>query len=232
MTSLDVTVRYSPALSHTSRGQQIKRERLGTRLVVDKKYVPADIPAVLKQEPVVLPALDPMGSLACVVYGKDDHLAHLWFTYLAIVVKWLKIFTITRLYQTNQATEKTWCCYKARVIDDKNGDEGIFLGARIAQHSKRTQVGWAQFLYNCFIPLLCLYWNIFVMRRYAIHKLLKKKVRREAEKNVQKLSVEIYSVSVQWSQRANKYLLCVLKEQCKSAYFVDSHRQCKQTIIS
>ena len=38
--------------------------------------------------------------------------------------------------------------------------------------------------------------NIFVMRRYAIHKLLKKKVRREAEKNVQKLSVEIYSVSV------------------------------------
>ena len=34
------------------------------------------------------------------------------------------------------------------------------------------------------------------MRRYAIHKLLKKKVRREAEKNVQKLSVEIYSVSV------------------------------------
>lgn len=46
-------------------------------VVVDKKYVPADILAVLKQEPVVLPAWDPMGSLACVVCGKDDHLAHL-----------------------------------------------------------------------------------------------------------------------------------------------------------
>ena len=191
----DVTVRYSPALYHTSRGQRIKRERLGTRLVVDKKYVPADILSVLKQEPVVLPAWDPMGSLACVVCGKDDHLAHLWFTYLAIVVKWLKIFTITRLYQTNQATQKTWCCYKARVIDDKNDDEGIFLGTRIAQHSKRTQVGWAQFLYNCFYSF-AVHVKIFVMRRYAIHKLLKKKVRRKAEKNAQKLSVEIYSVSV------------------------------------
>ena len=78
---------------------------------MDKKYVPADILAVLKQEPVVLPAWDPMGFLhAYVVCGKDDHLAHLWFTYLAIVVKWLKICTITRLYQTNQATEKTWSC--------------------------------------------------------------------------------------------------------------------------
>ena len=72
-----VTVRYSPALSHTSRGQRIKRERLGTRLVVDKKYVPADILAVLKKELVVLPSWDPIGSLACVVCGKDDHLAHL-----------------------------------------------------------------------------------------------------------------------------------------------------------
>ena len=53
-------VRYWPALSHTSHGQRIKRERLGTRLVVDKKYVPADILAVLKREPVVLPAWDPM----------------------------------------------------------------------------------------------------------------------------------------------------------------------------
>ena len=30
--SCDVTERFSPALSQTSRGQQIKRERLGTRL--------------------------------------------------------------------------------------------------------------------------------------------------------------------------------------------------------
>ena len=75
--SCDVTDRYSPALSQTSRGQRIKRERLGTRLVVDKKYVPADILAVLKQELVVLSAWDPIGSLACVVCGKDDHLAHL-----------------------------------------------------------------------------------------------------------------------------------------------------------
>ena len=33
--SCDVTERFSPALSQTSRGQRIKRERLGTRL---KKY--------------------------------------------------------------------------------------------------------------------------------------------------------------------------------------------------
>ena len=112
---------------------------------MDKKYVPADILALLKQEPVVLPAWDPVGSLACVVCGKDDHLAHLWLTYLAIVAKWLKICTITRLYQTNQANEKTWCGKEARVIDDKNGNEGIFVHARIAQLTKRTQVGWAQF---------------------------------------------------------------------------------------
>ena len=48
-------------------------------VVVDKKYVPADIMAVLKQDPVVLPAWDPMGSLACIVCGKDEHLAHLWY---------------------------------------------------------------------------------------------------------------------------------------------------------
>ena len=30
--SCDVTERFSPALSQTSRGQRIKRERLGTRL--------------------------------------------------------------------------------------------------------------------------------------------------------------------------------------------------------
>ena len=44
---------------------------------MDKKYVPADILAVLKKELVVLPAWDAIGSLACVVCGKDDHLAHL-----------------------------------------------------------------------------------------------------------------------------------------------------------
>ena len=32
--SCDVIERYSPALSQTSRGQRIKRERLGTRLVI------------------------------------------------------------------------------------------------------------------------------------------------------------------------------------------------------
>jgi len=32
--------------------------------VVDKKYVPADVLAVLDQEPIVLPAWDPMGTLA------------------------------------------------------------------------------------------------------------------------------------------------------------------------
>jgi bleomycin hydrolase len=35
-------------------------------VVVDKKYVPAEILAVLGQDPVVLPAWDPMGALACV----------------------------------------------------------------------------------------------------------------------------------------------------------------------
>ncbi|EDO47525.1 predicted protein [Nematostella vectensis] len=34
-------------------------------VVVDKKFVPADILAILVQEPVVLPAWDPMGALAC-----------------------------------------------------------------------------------------------------------------------------------------------------------------------
>ena len=32
--SCDVTERYSPALSQTSRGQRVKRERLGTRLLL------------------------------------------------------------------------------------------------------------------------------------------------------------------------------------------------------
>lgn len=33
-------------------------------VVVDKKYVPDDVMAVFKQEPIVLPAWDPMGTLA------------------------------------------------------------------------------------------------------------------------------------------------------------------------
>ncbi len=33
-------------------------------LVVDKQFVPDDVLAVLEQEPTVLPAWDPMGTLA------------------------------------------------------------------------------------------------------------------------------------------------------------------------
>lgn len=33
-------------------------------VVLDKKYLPADVLAVQNQEPVVLPPWDPMGSLA------------------------------------------------------------------------------------------------------------------------------------------------------------------------
>lgn len=33
-------------------------------VVVDKKYVPEDVLAVMEQEPIVLPAWDPMGALA------------------------------------------------------------------------------------------------------------------------------------------------------------------------
>jgi len=46
-------------------------------VVVDKKYVPADVMAVLEQEPKVLPAWDPMGSLACILCEKGDHQAQL-----------------------------------------------------------------------------------------------------------------------------------------------------------
>lgn len=46
-------------------------------VVVDKKYVPADVMAVMEQDPVVLPAWDPMGSLACATCGNRDHEAHL-----------------------------------------------------------------------------------------------------------------------------------------------------------
>lgn len=35
-------------------------------VVIDKKYVPKDILAVSEQQPIQLPAWDPMGSLACV----------------------------------------------------------------------------------------------------------------------------------------------------------------------
>ncbi|XP_033123522.1 bleomycin hydrolase-like isoform X1 [Anneissia japonica] len=34
-------------------------------VVIDKTYVPADVLAIMDQEPVVLPAWDPMGALAC-----------------------------------------------------------------------------------------------------------------------------------------------------------------------
>ena len=37
---------------------------------------------------------------------------------------------------------------------------------------------------------------------------------------------------ITWSQRALKCCACVLRKQCVSAYFVDFHRQCKQTTIS
>lgn len=33
-------------------------------VVVDKKFVPTEVLAVFQQEPVVLPAWDPMGTLA------------------------------------------------------------------------------------------------------------------------------------------------------------------------
>lgn len=34
-------------------------------VVVDKKFVSEDVLEVFKQEPIVLPAWDPMGTLAC-----------------------------------------------------------------------------------------------------------------------------------------------------------------------
>lgn len=46
-------------------------------VVVDKKYVPADVMAVVEQQPKVLPAWDPMGSLACILCEKGDHQAQL-----------------------------------------------------------------------------------------------------------------------------------------------------------
>lgn len=39
-------------------------KEFGFEVVVDKKYVPDDILRVFDQEPIVLPAWDPMGTLA------------------------------------------------------------------------------------------------------------------------------------------------------------------------
>ena len=39
-------------------------------IVVDKKFVPSDVMQVFEQKPVVLPAWDPMGNLACIF--KDE----------------------------------------------------------------------------------------------------------------------------------------------------------------
>lgn len=46
-------------------------------VVIDKKYVPADVLGVLEQQPIVLPAWDPMGSLACVLCDNGEHISHL-----------------------------------------------------------------------------------------------------------------------------------------------------------
>ena len=79
------------------------------------------------------------------------------------------------------------------MIDDKNGNEGIF--SKRANRSTLEENSSRLGPVSLELPF-AVHVNIFVMRRYAIHELLKKKVRREAKKNVQKLSVEIYSVSV------------------------------------
>lgn len=46
-------------------------------VVIDKKYVPDDVLGVLQQEPIVLPAWDPMGSLACVSCDNEVQISHL-----------------------------------------------------------------------------------------------------------------------------------------------------------
>ena len=79
------------------------------------------------------------------------------------------------------------------MIDDKNGNEGIF--SKRANRSTLEENSSRLSPVSLELPF-AVHVNIFVMRRYAIHELLKKKERREAEKNVQKFSVEIYSVSV------------------------------------
>ena len=79
------------------------------------------------------------------------------------------------------------------MIDDKNGNEGIF--SKRANRSTLEENSSRLSPVSLELPF-AVHVNIFVMRRYAIHELLKKKELTEAEKNVQKLSVEIYSVSV------------------------------------
>ena len=79
------------------------------------------------------------------------------------------------------------------MIDDKNGNEGFF--SKRANRSTLEENSSRLSPVSLELPF-AVHVNIFVMRRYAIHELLKKKERTEAEKNVQKLSVEIYSVSV------------------------------------
>ena len=79
------------------------------------------------------------------------------------------------------------------MIDDKNGNERIF--SKRANRSTLEENSSRLSPVSLELPF-AVHVNIFVMRRYAIHELLKKKERTEAEKNVQKLSVEIYSVSV------------------------------------
>ena len=79
------------------------------------------------------------------------------------------------------------------MIDDKNGNEGIF--SKRANRSTLEENSSRLSPVSLELPF-AVHVNIFVMRRYAIHELLKKKERTEAEKNVQKLSVEICSVSV------------------------------------
>ena len=46
-------------------------------IVVDKKYVSPEILAVMEQDPVELPAWDPMGSLACSECDQWAHEGHL-----------------------------------------------------------------------------------------------------------------------------------------------------------
>jgi len=42
-------------------------------VVVDKSLVPAEVLDIFKKEPVILPAWDPMGNLACKNCACEDH---------------------------------------------------------------------------------------------------------------------------------------------------------------
>lgn len=46
-------------------------EQFAFEVVVDKRFVPDEILAIEKQEPVVLPAWDPMGNLAMIFRGDE-----------------------------------------------------------------------------------------------------------------------------------------------------------------